>query len=178
MDIGELFKHERIFSAIIQTCGVIFASFFIPKFLEKRRHDNDRKDKIIAKKEEALVNFLRYTNLTLLNQYNFKMYMRSYNSSAKNPEMSKEEVLYCKRMASELYKRYILSENPYDAFCIIAQLEFPEIADEVAKFKVGIDTYIEQDCSIENNSYKRLYTQYESLASKMSGILSAIRAKQ
>jgi hypothetical protein len=178
MDIGEIFKHERIVAATIQACGVIFASFFIPKFLEKRRHDNDRKDKIIAKKEEALVNFLRYTNLTLLNQNNYKIFMRSYNSSTNNPGMSKEDILYCKRMASELYKRYILSENPYEAFCIIAQLEFPEISDEIFEFKVGIDTYIGQDCSAENDYYSILYAQYESLASKMSGILSAIRAKQ
>lgn len=178
MDIGDIFKHEMIFAAIIQACGVIFASFFIPKFLEKRRHDNDRKDKIIAKKEEALVNFLRYANLTLLNQNNFKLYMRKYNSSANNPMMSKEDILYCKRMASDLYKRYILSENPYEAFCIIAQLEFPEIADEIGNFKVDLDTYIKEDCSVENDCYSLLFVQYESLASKMSSILSAIRAKQ
>jgi len=175
--LDDFLKHGAVIAACIQALGVMFASYFIPKFLEKRRHDNDRMDKVILKKEEALGKFLRSINCILLNQRSYKVYYKKgYDCGGGGYERTKEDIDKYKGMADEFFKRYIFMEEPYEVACILAQLEFPELSGEIGRFQTAIDEYIKEPCGECDNQYDLLFEWYGRLAKRMTKLLAELRA--
>lgn len=178
MVVDEIIKHERIFAAIIQACGVIAASFFIPKFLETRRHENDRRDRILVKKEVALAKFISHVNWVLLNQSNYKYYYKKVNFNSSKSIEDKEKIEKYKKLVDDLYNRYIFCEEPYEVSFALAQLEFPEIASELNEFKTKIDEYIKEECTNKDEKISLLFDRYTELTRKMTEILKTFRSNE
>jgi len=181
--VDEIIKYERIISAIIQACGIIVASFFIPKFLETRRHENDRKDRVVAKKEAALSKFISKVNWVLLNQSNYKFYYSKAYLQPLDSHEKKEKAEKYKKLVDDLYNKYIFCEEPYEVACALAQLEFPEVGAEITDFKEAIDTYIEKECTQEectgeNGEIASLFKRHAELTIKMTEILKFFRSDE
>ena len=167
---------KEIIAAGINACSIVVASMFLPKFFEKKRHENDRKDVLIAKKEEALAKFLSGANYILLTQGSYNIYTTKQSDTT----ASEEDRAYYKQLVRKLYEKYIFSEHPYEVACILAQLEFPHLHYKIARFRSCVDFYIglRHNNEFVESCGQCLCKQYSELAEKMTEKVAEIRRQQ